>query len=314
MSESNLNILVGCDPEIALRNPNSKKFVSAEGILPGDKLNPHKVNKGTIQVDGFAAEIGIDPARSAEEFSDNVETVLEELKKFTTGYDLVYTDHVIFDEDVFLNQSDKGRELGCEPDYSAYTGVANNPPVPNPPTLRTMSGHIHIGWGKDMDIADPGHFADCIAVTKQMDWFLGVPGLIWNPGTVRRKLYGKAGAFRVKSYGVEYRTPDNSWLRSRDRMKMMFDNAVLGMNRLYAGEHLYEKVNAQGFIDRATRHQDVRYWLEANKIPFIDDGIAAEKPKRVRKKKVVDKIAPGLEAGFAVMDIVDQGQNIGDAA
>jgi hypothetical protein len=234
-------IKIGCDPEMALRNPNSGKFISAEGIVPGDKLNPHPVKKGTIQVDGFAAEIGITPATDVEEFCDNIETVLEELKRYTGAYELVFTDHVIFDDEEYLRVSDHGRELGCDPDFSAYTRVANNPPLPNPRSLRTFSGHIHIGWTENQDVADPGHFMDCVNVAKQMDFYLGMPSLQWCPGTIRRSLYGKAGCFRYKPYGVEYRTPDNGWLVSRDRMALMFCNAQAGMKALYSGNHIYNR-------------------------------------------------------------------------
>lgn len=253
---------IGCDPELVLMNPNSGEYVSAEGIVPGNKLNPHKVNKGTIQVDGFAAEIGIDPASSAEEFADNVETVLEELKKYTGGYLHVFEDSVIFSDAVYKAQSDKGKELGCDPDYCAYTGGINKSPVPNPISFRTFAGHIHVGWGKDMDITDPGHFADAIAVAKQMDWSLGVPNVVMNPNSKRRVLYGQAGAFRVKSYGMEHRTPDNSWLRSRNYMKLMFNNAAKGMDDLYAGKHYASTWNATGFINKTSALSSIPQYLK----------------------------------------------------
>lgn len=277
-----LKILVGCDPEIALYDAGKKKFVSAEGIVPGDKLNPHKVAKGTIQTDGFAAEIGITPATSADEFFDNVQTVLSELKKHTGDLEFRFIDHVIFDEDVFRAQSEDGRALGCMPDFSAYTRLANPMPVPNPETMRTFSGHIHIGWCEDADVSDPGHFADAIAVAKQMDWSCGVPTSLWNPGSLRRRLYGKAGAFRVKPYGAEYRTPDNGWLVSEERTKMVFNNATHGMQQLYKGNHFSAKYNAQGIIDRATEQSSVRHYLTELGISWIDPVMEAKTEKIVK--------------------------------
>lgn len=236
-------LLLGCDPELVLRNKHGR-FVSAEGVVPGDKLNPHKVKKGTVQVDGFAAEIGIVPARTPEEFADNVETVLDELRRFTVGYELVYPlDHVIFDDEEYLRVSDKGRELGCDPDMSAYTRLPNPSPIPNPRGLRTFSGHIHVGWTEDEDVMNVGHQMDCFSVVKQLDLFVGAPTVAWNPGMVRRSLYGGAGALRVKPYGVEYRTPDNGWLASRDRMLLVAENTIAAMNQLYAGKHLYNGID-----------------------------------------------------------------------
>lgn len=274
-----IKIKIGCDPEFFLMN-SSGKIVSAEGIVPGDKLNPHVVKKGTIQVDGFAAEIGINPADSAEEFADNVETVLEEIKRYTGDHKFIFKDHNVFGDDVYLGVSDKCRELGCDPDYSAYTKVANPVPVPNPRGLRTAAGHIHIGWGQDLDITDPGHFLDCVAVAKQMDWFLGVPSLAWSKGTVRRSLYGKAGAFRVKPYGMEYRTPDNGWLVSRDRILLMASNAALGMDALYKGQHVYNGFQCQTYINSGNYTEAAMY---ADKLRIPREKTRKEKEAEAQK-------------------------------
>lgn len=282
-----LKIKVGCDPEFFLQTKDGK-IVSAEGIIPGDKLNPHKVKKGTIQVDGFAAEIGIEPAESREEFCDNVETVLEELKKYTGDHTFLYEDHTVFTEEVYKAQSKKGRELGCDPDYDAYKKLANPSPTPNPISLRTASGHIHAGWGEGLDITDPNHFQDCCNVAKQLDWYVGVPSLLWNKGTVRRSLYGKAGAFRPKSYGVEYRTPDNAWLVSRARMGHVFDNTILGIQQLLKGRHVYNDYNAAQLINSGNSTK-AREYCAAIRIPYLEDK-PMETPI-LKPKKTMPKVA-----------------------
>ena len=50
---------------------------------------------------------------------------------------------------------------------------------------------------------------------KLLDVFLGVPSVIIDPDKERRKLYGRAGAFRLTKYGFEYRTL-SSYMMSKD--------------------------------------------------------------------------------------------------
>ncbi len=58
----------GCDPELFVINDEGV-FVSAEGLIPGDKQNPYKVPGGAIQVDGMAAEFNIDPVTNYADFT-----------------------------------------------------------------------------------------------------------------------------------------------------------------------------------------------------------------------------------------------------
>ena len=50
---------------------------------------------------------------------------------------------------------------------------------------------------------------------KLLDIFLGIPSVIIDPDRERRKLYGRAGAFRLTKYGFEYRTL-SSYMMSKD--------------------------------------------------------------------------------------------------
>lgn len=208
----------GCDPELFVKNPEGV-YVSAEGLIPGTKDSPYPVEFGAVQVDGMAAEFNIEPAATFRDFNRNIEQVLRQLSEMLpTGYTLDAVPAVRFAPEIFDASPDKAKELGCSPDFNAWTGDINPPPAaPDDPYLRTASGHLHIGWTEDADIADEQHLMNCNDLVKQFDWFLGGWSVKMDPDATRRQLYGRAGACRYKTYGVEYRVLSNFWITSRDR-------------------------------------------------------------------------------------------------
>lgn len=233
-----MNILVGCDPEVFVKK--NGVFHSAFGLIKGDKKNPQPVNRGAVQVDGMALEFNIDPASSSDEFILNVEEVYATLRAMVPGYEVVATPVANFTPEYMKAQPAEALELGCDPDFNGWTYQANPRPSGDRP-FRTAAGHVHIGWTEGENPFDNDHFQKCAHVAKQMDFFLGLPSLWYDKDEKRRELYGKAGAFRVKSYGAEYRTLSNEWLNSKDRMRWVFDAVQIGMERLIDGDCLYEK-------------------------------------------------------------------------
>lgn len=224
--------LVGCDPELFLKDPRTNSYVSAHDVIPGSKIEPFKVTSGAIQVDGAAAEFNTDPASSAKQFVTNISQVMTELKARTGDFELVLDPTVTFEPSYFNSLPDVVKELGCNPDFNAYTKNVNPAPDGASITMRTASGHVHVGWCDNVNPMDPMHFDDCVEVIKQLDFFLGLPSLAWDPDGKRRGLYGKAGAFRPKPYGVEYRTMSNVWLRSNHVQSWIFDAVQHSLSRL----------------------------------------------------------------------------------
>lgn len=227
----------GCDPELFVQDPDGK-FVCADGLIPGTKQEPYKVECGAVQVDGMAAEFNTDPASSFEEFDHNITTVLKQLTAMLpTGYKLVPVPSVEFDEDVWEIAPDQAKMLGCSPDFNAWTGSVNSPPNdPANPRLRTASGHLHIGWGSDIDTSDLQHINNCHDLVKQLDWYLGGWSLTKDDDATRRRLYGKAGACRIKTYGVEYRVLSNFWLTSKSLRRQVWNRmnrAIWDMRKNY---------------------------------------------------------------------------------
>ncbi len=49
-----------------------------------------------------------------------------------------------------------------------------------------------------------------------MDLFIGITSLFLDDDNLRRSMYGKAGCFRNKSFGVEYRVVRNFWITTEN--------------------------------------------------------------------------------------------------
>jgi hypothetical protein len=231
-------ILVGCDPEVFVKQGGL--FKSAFNLIKGDKKNPQKVRSGAVQVDGMALEFNIDPAADENEFLFNVTDVFTQMKLMVPTYDVVVSPVAHFDPDHLRAQPAAALELGCDPDFNAWTGVSNPRPDGDRP-MRTASGHIHIGWTDKENIEDMGHKNRANMVAKQLDFYLGLASLEYDKDKERREMYGKAGAVRYKPYGVEYRTLSNAWLRSEALTRWVYRNTIAGVKAVMSGNLLFEK-------------------------------------------------------------------------
>jgi hypothetical protein len=250
--------LIGADPEVFLFKDGEP--VSAHGLIPGTKTEPFKVKSGAIQVDGTAAEFNIDPAASEEEFFHNIKTVMDELQKFVPGYEIRIQPTVEFSSEYFNSLPEESKELGCDPDFDASRDGAQNMPPDNKTTMRTGAGHVHLGFTEGADPRDKDHLMRCITLVRHLDVFLGMPSLLWDKDTKRRNMYGKAGAFRPKSYGVEYRTLSNAWLRDDELIKLVYRNSVACVESLLSGDRVIEDHYKQ-FVNNINASYDPSYYF-----------------------------------------------------
>jgi hypothetical protein len=259
-----MEILVGCDPEVFVKQ--NGVFKSAFGLIKGDKKNPQKVNRGAVQVDGMALEFNIDPAASEDEFCINVQEVFNTMKLMVPDYQIATVPVAHFDMEYIKSQPAAALELGCDPDFNAWSHAINEKPNGERP-MRTASGHVHIGWCNDADINSAEHLGMAEVAVRQMDFYLGLPSLMYDDDKLRREMYGKAGCYRPKSYGVEYRTLSNAWLKSEALMRWVYRNTVKGMNDLINGKNLAEKY---GDIQDIINNSDKKAAMEIVKAENIE--------------------------------------------
>lgn len=256
MKIGNTTYTVGADPELFASKGN--QFVSAHDAVPGTKRDPFKVNRGAVQVDGMALEFNIDPASSPEEFELNLTEVMAQLKAMTPELEFMDASSVIFPEKFLEGLPFEATELGCSVDFNAYSMEDN--PSPNSEaakTMRTVGGHVHIGGFFTKAIYQATHFEKCAHITRLLDHTLGLPSLLWDKDDKRRAMYGKSGAFRPKTYGVEYRTLSNSWIFSPALRKFVFDGVERALQMYHDGHDVGDE--AQQFIDNSERGG---YWFD----------------------------------------------------
>ena len=218
---------IGCDPELFVTKRG--KPASAFGLLKGTKDEPHPTDYGAYQVDGMAAEFNTDPVVQNDFWAFN-RNVVEQMKALRhalpKGYSLRAAPVMDFGQDFIDKQPAAAKELGCDPDYNAYT-LEKNPRPDGDVGFRTGAGHIHVGWGADIPTDNAEHMEICANFVKTLDSTVGLFMTMIDNEPRRRQLYGKAGAFRPKPYGVEYRTPSNVWVKTKDYREAVFNLTCL---------------------------------------------------------------------------------------
>lgn len=235
-------VLLGADPEVFVKKAGV--FVSGHTFPCGTKERPRLIRTGAVQVDGMALEFNVKPSRSKAEFVGNVVRVFNDLNKIVAKADpeaeLVVIPTANFGSDYIQSMPEDVRQLGCNPDHNAYTKLPNPAPNGDLP-FRTGAGHVHVGFTENADVTDYDHYSLCCALSTQLDYYLGLPSLDWDGDSQRRQLYGKAGAFRPKSYGMEYRTLSNAWVADKKLMSYVYERTMQAIEDLNDGIVLDER-------------------------------------------------------------------------
>lgn len=209
------DVSMGFDIEFALLNTKGK-LVSAIPYILGTKDMPYDVDGGNIQRDNVAFEIAVDYMYSCVDLIDNLRSVLRQgSKKLPKRYRLSCIPSGIYSDKELKHP--EAKEFGCDADYDAKTGNVNEFSGKVDPNLRSFGFHVHTGWGE-------GRIDPRIHVLAS-DLTLGLFSAMKDNSEAamqRRLLYGKPSCYRIKPYGVEYRTLSNYFCKSPRLIKIVY--------------------------------------------------------------------------------------------
>ncbi len=266
------NRTIGADPELFVEDKNGN-IISAEGMIGGTKENPKKISKKghAIQEDNIMVEFNIPPSYSEDEFVSNlnqVEEYLNTMLRLKNNCKLNYNASAELDEK-YLN-TEQAKMFGCEPDFNVYLKDIN--PCPNPNTnLRTCGGHIHIGYkNPDFEVSEN--------IVHAMDILLGLPSVELDKDNRRKEMYGLAGCFRPKDYGVEYRSLSNFWLKTNKLKRWVYKKTMEALDLVESGL-IPELINKFG--------TDIKEAIDTNNLELAKN--TEKKIKKILIKKLKTK-------------------------
>lgn len=217
---------LGCDPEIFLADA-AGALVSAIGKIGGTKHCPRPLPIGdgyAVQEDNVAIEFNIPPAENKDAFVNSIKAAKQYLSQEIAALGLRFNGLSAASFPYKELAHPLAHVFGCDPDFDAWKGGRENrKPMSSDKTLRSAGGHVHIGHRFDS-------LDDLIQFIKYMDLCLGVPSVLMDNGELRKQLYGKAGAFRFKPYGGEYRTLSNFWIFDDKYVSWVWDATQQAMD------------------------------------------------------------------------------------
>lgn len=269
-----MDIKVGADPEFFVKKDGVP--ISAHDLVPGTKAEPHRLKKGAIQADGTAVEFNIDPAATADEFVDNITTVLEQIREIIPKeFEFSFSPTIVYPAAYFESLPKTAKDIGCSPDFDG--GVITWAPAKLrtpilPPNTVFGGGHVHVGWTDKADVNDPSHLWDCTAVSVTLDELMREALYLWDNDPVRKNTYG-INRMRPKPYGVEYRQLSNAWLKYPKLWPWIFESSQFCVNFIAAGlrtmgPRTYYLAND---ADNIRKRQIERFGKDVPVLPALDN-------------------------------------------
>lgn len=260
---------LGCDPEFFLFNKETGCIESAHDLVPGSKGIPYKLTYGGVLSDGVAVEFNIDPAESAEVFEININHTLKEIRALVPAkYKFEYKSTAVFKGDYWKDLPNTAKEIGCDPDFNAFTGNrASRSPKDG---IRHAGGHIHVGWRDPTDIT-PSHLWDAKYICRQMYYSFARLFNTFQKEDYERQYDVPKSVFRPKPYGAEFRGLSNLWLGYPKLYSYIFNTCKKAYERTLEGLELnelyqYSYLN-DGYFDYKSYHAKALKKLGMEDIP-----------------------------------------------
>lgn len=218
---------LGTDPELFVVDEN-------QNVVPASKILDIPLNSanGSIVKDGLQIELHPTANHCREVLTSNIRGCLLQLHNHLNSGKLKSKNYKISNKFVIDVNKELLKELnpedlaiGCEPDKIAH-GSAKSCYIDGTKHFkRYCGGHLHFGSanGYSSDIEE--YHKNVNEIIILMDYFVGLTWVLLDhseDNKERRKVYGKAGSYRLQPHGIEYRVLSNLWMNHPALLSLTF--------------------------------------------------------------------------------------------
>lgn len=228
---------VGSDPEGFFERDG--KIISSEEILKEPVIYKDRVGyeRGRVVRDGIQLEIQPLASHCRANAGNFIQCALIALDDFLKanhpGVTVKFYQSVEIPKDYFDTLPQESRQLGCMPSKNLYRPRELDVD-PLTYRLRSAGGHLHLGQL-------PFEITEDLAkrLVRIMDVVVGNTCVLIDrdPGNaVRRKVYGRAGEYRLPKWGLEYRTLSNFWLHAYPLQSLVYALARQAVSMVFTTE------------------------------------------------------------------------------
>lgn len=225
-------VTMGCDPEFFFIK--GKKVVGSEKVLDIKNgltvVTSYGENVGKIVCDGVQAELNPPPqtcrAILGSKICESLIALKKEIEKEGKSFKISFDPVVKITKKELDSLSEKSKVFGCAPSRSTDPDRLDTIPKADGYMKRAAGGHIHLGGKQNC----PNAFLEPELLVNVLDVLVGNTCVLLDrdeSNVERRKMYGRAGEYRLPAHGIEYRTLSNFWLKSYPLMSF-----VMSLSRL----------------------------------------------------------------------------------
>lgn len=278
------SVILGADPEIAAVNEKGWCIPATTVLRTSSTVDVQEPVEGqsykgpffiidegfSIQSDGASLEANIPPSRSTDTLIDSLRRVFKVSHELVT--DLGLQLEMLSTIPISQQQINKGgielTKFGCDADFNPYgDGVSQSDVDPKTLLNRFFGGHIHMSPHSQM--GDDFFTEYVYEIILSLDMLVGLADVLLD-GTSgageRRKVYGRAGRYRLQPWGFEYRTPGGVYLRSPETTAYMFELTKRATFLATDQDAVYELLDLVNFralqetINNADQAQAIHLW------------------------------------------------------
>lgn len=214
-------MIIGSDVEFFVRN-SLGDVIPAYTVIDHDKNDPIVNQDIKLYYDNVLLEFNIPPCKSIREFIENIESGINFAESKIRPHFLDTSASTYFSPE-FMSDS-RSQVVACDIEYNAYNMQPNyfiQDALKNT-SMRTSGGHLHLSGVSSDSISDKTKYP---LFVYMLDLFLGISSLLVEKDQTqkdRRKFFGKAGSFRIKPYGIEYRVLSSWWTRKPEYCGLVY--------------------------------------------------------------------------------------------